>query len=120
MTTETEKLQAKSLDVPEQTRSIGGVLRIDSVSLGDITAMRAAVQPGFHWAEHIKPAVGTELCEARHVGYVLSGGFRVRMADGIERDIEAGEAYNVPPGHDMWVLGNEPYTCVEWDFGGGR
>ena|SRR5579875_3313272 len=120
MTTQTRQLQAKSFDVPDETRNVGSIAWIEALSLGEITAYRATMQPGFHWTEHAKPVVGTDLCQAHHVGYVISGRARVRLADGTEREVAAGDVFDVPPGHDMWVLGDEPYVSVEFDQGGAR
>ena len=72
------------------------------------------MQPGFRWTEHAKPAVGTDLCMVRHTGYVVSGRAIIRMADGTEREVVAGDAFDVPPGHDMWVIGEEPYVAVDF------
>lgn len=114
MTTQTGQIQAKSFDVPDQTRDMAGWGRLEIVDMGRWTAVRGTMKPGFHWTEHARPVVGTDLCQAHHMGYVLSGGFRARLADGTERDYSAGDVFDVPPGHDMWVLGDEPYTCIEF------
>ena len=115
MTTNTRQLQAKSFDIPDEAFPVGNVARVEIVHLGDITANRATMQPGFRWTEHVKPVVGTDLCQIRHTGYVVSGRAGVRMADGTEREVATGDAFDVPPGHDMWVIGDEPYISV--DFG---
>jgi len=120
MTTETGSIQARSFDVPDETRNVSGMARIEVLSLGELTAVRATMQPGFHWTEHARPVAGTDLCQAHHVGYVVSGGARVRLADGTEREVSAGDIFDVPPGHDMWVIGDEPYVSIELDRGGNR
>lgn len=114
MTTQTGQIQAKSFDVPDQIRDIAGMGRLEVITVGDTTAMRGRVQPGFHWTEHAKPIIGTELCQAHHVGYVISGRIRLKLADGTDREISAGDVYDIPPGHDMWVLGDEPYVSIEF------
>jgi quercetin dioxygenase-like cupin family protein len=43
---------------------------------------------------------------------VLSGAAAVKMADGSERVMNAGEFFYVPPGHDSWVVGDEPYVSL--------
>ena len=55
----------------------------------------------------------TDLCQLSHVGHVVSGKLRVSMADGTEKSISAGESYTIPPGHDAWVEGNEPFVGIE-------
>ena len=114
MTTETTQHLAKSFDVPDETIPVGNVARVEIVHLGDVSAHRATFQPGFRWTEHVKPIMGTELCEIPHTGYVVSGRAVIRMADGAEREIAAGDAFDIPPGHDMWVAGNEPYVAVDF------
>jgi quercetin dioxygenase-like cupin family protein len=116
MTTRTAQPQVKSFDVPDESFPVGNVARVEIVHLGDITANRATMQPGFRWTEHVKPAVGTDLCQIRHTGYVVSGRAGVRMADGTEREVAAGEVFDVPPGHDMWVIGDEPYISVDFSL----
>ena len=37
----------------------------------------------------------------------------VRLNNGIQKTITAGESYTIPPGHDAWVEGNEPYVGFE-------
>jgi hypothetical protein len=68
VTTMTKQLQAKSFDVPDEATSVGSRARIESIRLGDITAHRVSFQPGFRWTEHVKPSVGTDLCEVPHTG----------------------------------------------------
>ena len=120
MTTETGTFQAKNFDVPDETRSLGDMARIEVISAGEVQAVRGTMQPGFHWTEHAGPVVGTDLCQVHHVGYVLSGRARVRLADGTEGEVSAGDVFDVPPGHDMWVIGDEPYISVELDRSGNH
>ncbi|MGO9977431.1 MAG: cupin domain-containing protein [Solirubrobacteraceae bacterium] len=106
----------KSFSAPDDTRTTDGGGRIDFLSLGSVTAGRATYQPGWRWSEHMKPTAGTDLCAMTHVGYVVSGRQMVRMADGTELEMSAGDAFVVGPGHDTWVIGDEP--CVTVDFSG--
>lgn len=114
MTTNTRQLQAKSFDVPDKAFPVDNVARVEIVHLGGITANRVTFQPGFRWSDHIKPAVETDLCEIPHTGYVVSGRAGIRMADGTEREVAAGDAFDIPPGHDVWVIGDEPYVAVDF------
>jgi uncharacterized cupin superfamily protein len=57
---------------------------------------------------------GTELCEAPHFQYVISGRMGVRMADGTELEVDAGDVTVLPPGHDAWVIGDEPVVAIDW------
>jgi len=106
----------KSLDRPDESRTPSERGRIDLVTLDQSTVGRAVFQPGWRWSEDVKPAAGTELCEVTHTGYVVSGREGVRMADGTEVELRPGDAFVIAPGHDAWVIGDEP--CVTLDFSG--
>ena len=79
---------------------------------GDIG--RYTFQPGWRWSECIKPVVGTDSCQVEHVGYVVSGSLRVEHDDGSSGEATAGTVYRIAPGHDAWVLGDEPFVGVEF------
>jgi hypothetical protein len=89
--------------------------RIDLVRVGGTTAGRFAFQPGWRWSESIKPVAGTDSCEKRHVGVVASGRLAVRHDDGTELELAAGDAYVIEPGHDAWVVGDEPFIGYEFE-----
>jgi quercetin dioxygenase-like cupin family protein len=109
-------LQVKSLDNPDETRATADKGHVALVTLGEVTIGRSTFHPGWRWAEHVKPIAGTELCQATHTGYVVSGRMVVRMEDGSETEVKAGDAIIIPPGHDAWVVGDEP--CVTIDVSG--
>lgn len=106
----------KSLEHPDESRTPSERGRIDLVTLDHTTVGRATFQPGWRWSEDVKPVAGTELCEVTHTGYVVSGREGVRMADGTEVELGPGDAFVIGPGHDAWVIGDEP--CVTLDFSG--
>ncbi len=109
------RLDAKHLDLgePHQARTIGrGVYTV--VQVGDTLLTREVAQPGWRWSEDIKPTVGTDLCQANHQLYIVSGSFHVLMEDGAQLDLNPGDAAVIPPGHDGWVVGDEP--CETLDF----
>jgi class 3 adenylate cyclase len=111
------RLQAKSFETPDELRSMahGNVKIID---LGDMVVGRLVWEPGWRWSEHVKPIAKTDLCEYHHIGVTLSGAMHVVMRDGSELDITPNAAYEIPPGHDAWVIGDEPYVSL--DFAGMR
>jgi hypothetical protein len=109
-------LIVKSLDRPEESRAPSARGRIDLVALDGLTVARAVFEPGWRWSQDVRPAAGTELCEVAHTGYVVSGHQCVRMADGTEQELGPGDAFMIAPGHDAWVVGDEP--CVTLDFSG--
>jgi class 3 adenylate cyclase len=84
------------------------------VSLGDLTVGRNVHQPGWRWSTHIRPAVGGDWCLGRHVGVILSGRLGVLMEDGAEFEFGPDDVIDVAPGHDSWVIGDEPLVTLEW------
>ena len=107
-----EDFQHKSLDSPDETRTFENG-EVGVVSLGDFTASRLVLEPGWRWSENVRPIAGTDSCQVLHTGYQVSGHLHVRMDDGTEAEVGPGEAYVVPPGHDAWVVGDEPVVTVD-------
>ena len=103
-----------SFDAPDETRSPDKT-ELAVVNLGEVAVGLLVAQPGWSWHDCIKPVVGTESCEARHVGVSMSGQLHVVHNDGTEADISPGEAYVIEPGHDAWVVGDEPFQAYEFD-----
>ena len=87
---------------------------VEVVKLAGGEVGRYTFQPGWRWSEHIKPVVGTESCQTEHVGYVVSGTLHVESDDGTTGDITAGSVYRIAPGHDGWVMGDDPVVVVEF------
>jgi quercetin dioxygenase-like cupin family protein len=106
------KLEARSHDSPDETRTPDKT-RIEVVRLEGFTIGRLNFEPGWRWSECIKPVVGTESCQVSHVGYAVSGRMTIRLNDGSEQVIDAGQSYTIPPGHDAWVEGSEPFVGIE-------
>jgi hypothetical protein len=106
------QFEVKSLDSPDEVRSPDKT-RVEVIRLEGFTLGRFNFQPGWRWSECVKPVVKTDLCQASHVGYAVSGSITVRLNDGTEKTIRPGEAYTIPPGHDAWVEGNEPFVGIE-------
>jgi len=104
--------EAKSHDAPDELRSPSKT-KVEVVRLPGHTVGRFKLEPGWRWSECIKPVVGTDLCRAQHLGYVVSGRLTVRLNDGTEKTIAEGMSYTIPPGHDAWVEGVEPFVCIE-------
>ena len=102
----------KSHDAPDERREPPKT-RVDIVRLEGFTLGRFTFQPGWRWSECIKPVVGTETCQLSHVGYAVSGRIVIRLPDGREEPIRPGESYTIPPGHDAWVDGDEPFVGIE-------
>jgi hypothetical protein len=107
-------LIAKSFDDPDESRTPDKT-KIDVVDLGGPKVARMTAQPGWRWSECIKPVVGGDSCQTHHLGVVVAGQLRVVHSDGAEAEVSAGNAYNIQPGHDAWVVGDEPFVAFEFD-----
>ena len=100
---------------PDEVRSPDKT-KVDVVRMGaGATAARLTLQPGWRWSECIKPVAGTDSCQVRHVGIVQSGAMHVVHDDGTEEDLGPGEAYVIEPGHNAWVVGDEPFIGFEFE-----
>lgn len=103
----------KSLRNPEETITFPSATQT-IVQLGDLTVGRFVAQPGWRWSEHVRPEVGGEWCRARHVGVIISGRMHLISEDGTEMEFGPDDAYDIPPGHDAYVVGDEPLIQIEW------
>jgi quercetin dioxygenase-like cupin family protein len=105
----------KSLDTPDETRPFeGGTGQVEVVTTESGPVGRATFQPGWRWSEHVKPIAQTESCQAPHVGYFVSGRMDVVMDDGQEIEFRPGDFAVIPPGHDAWIVGDEPCVVIDW------
>jgi mannose-6-phosphate isomerase-like protein (cupin superfamily) len=105
--------EAKSIDSATEVREFEKG-RVEIVTAGTTTVTRSTMQPGWRWSECVKPIAGTDSCQVQHNGYAISGQLRVRQDDGTEIEINPGDAYSVPPGHDAAVVGDEPWVGVDF------
>lgn len=103
----------KSLDDPDETIEFQGAAA-HLVEIGDLTIAHLVTQPGWRWSTNHRPIVGGEWCQARHVGVIVSGRLGVQMLDGTEFELTPNDAFDVPPGHDAWTVGDEPCVQIEW------
>ena len=111
------RLSTKRLDKPDEVRSFTNG-RVEIFVIGDVVVGRTIYEPGWRWSVDVGPIAGTELCMYHHLGYVLSGVLHVVLEDGTSLDIGPEEAFEIPPSHEAWVLGDEPWISV--DFAGMR
>jgi class 3 adenylate cyclase len=88
--------------------------RVEVIELDDNVVGLMSYEPGWRWSNDIKPIAGTDFCQFHHLGVTLSGRGHIQMPDGSELEIEPGDVFEVPPGHDAWVVGDEPW--VSYDF----
>jgi class 3 adenylate cyclase len=104
--------QLKSLRSPDDLYRAGKIFE-RSVQIGEQTIGRSTIQPGWRWSVDVRPAVGTVWCTFHHIGIALSGRFHVVMEDGHELEVGPDDVFDIPPGHDAWVVGDEPFESVE-------
>lgn len=108
-------LATKTFDDPDETRPFADKGMAQVVDVGGGVVLKGQFEPGWRWSEHLGPVVGTDSCQSPHHLYVLSGRMRVRMNDGSEGEFGPNAVARIEPGHDAWVVGEEP--CVVVDFG---
>ena len=103
----------KNFDEPDEVIDFPNV-RAQVVDLGDLTVGKMVNEPGWRWSTHMRPTVGGEWCQARHVGFIISGRLGCEFADGTYAEFGAGDVFDIPPGHDGFTVGDEPCVQVEW------
>jgi len=110
-------MQRKSLDLPDETRMLPNG-RTDIWNLGDFVVGRITFQPGWQWSKDVKPIAQTEWCEYHHLGLVMEGKLHYITPDGLEMEVGPGRLYEILPGHDAWVVGDQ--VVIQYDFAGMR
>jgi hypothetical protein len=108
-----KKAELKSLGRPDEVRQFPRG-RLELIQIGGATVGRAVLEPGWRWADSVRPIAKTSSCEAPHFQYHVSGILRVRMDDGTEFDCRAGDISLLPSGHDAWVVGDEPVVVIDF------
>ncbi len=109
----TAQAEQKSFSTPDETRTFSHGA-VDLVKIGGAEIGRLTLQPGWRWSDHVKPIAGTDMCEAPHFQYHVSGTLQIVMADGSEVTARPGDGTALPQGHDAWVVGTEPVVVVDW------
>ena len=103
----------KRFDQPDEVREFDKG-RFELVNLGGMTIGRATYQPGWRWSVDVGADMGARSCHVEHVGMVISGCATAAMDDGTVIEMRAGDVFYVPPGHDSWVVGDEPYVSLHF------
>jgi quercetin dioxygenase-like cupin family protein len=109
------RLVRKSFDSPEEVRKFNGdsgQLELLNLEAGPVG--RATFEPGWKWSQHVQPIAKTSSCEAAHTCYFVSGRMKVVMDDGEEMEYGPGDFASMAPGHDAWIVGDEPCVVVDW------
>lgn len=105
--------EAKSLRRPEQVRRLPNG-RIETVSHRETTIGRFSLEPGWRWSRDVRPIAQTHSCQIHHLGVVLKGRLRVETDAGEVCEFEVDDVYDIPPGHDATVVGDETFEAIEF------
>jgi hypothetical protein len=111
------RLQARPIGAPDEVRTFPNG-RLEIFALDDVIIGRTIFQPGWHWATDVKPIAGTASCQYHHLGVCVSGRLGIRMDDGTTFEIGSNTVFDIPAGHDGWVIGDDPWET--YDFAGMR
>ncbi len=103
----------RRFDEPDERRDFP-LGRFELVQIGGMTVGRAEYEPGWRWSEHVGAAQGVNSCEVAHLGLVVSGRNRIEMDDGRIIDLGPGDLFEIGPGHDSWVVGDESYVSIHF------
>src|SRR6185437_3435039 len=108
-----QKVVLKRFEKPDEIRTFEKG-KFELVRIGGMTIGRATYEPGWRWSEHVGKSLGQKECMVEHVGMVLSGCATAAMSDGTVIELHAGEMFYIPPGHDSWVVGSQPYVSLHF------
>jgi mannose-6-phosphate isomerase-like protein (cupin superfamily) len=103
----------RRFEAPDEVRAFPKG-RFELVRIGGMTIGRATYEPGWRWSADVGAEAGLASCHVEHVGLVVSGCAAVGMDDGAVHEMRAGDLFYVPPGHDSWVVGDEPYVSLHF------
>lgn len=106
-------LEHKNFSAPDEVREFSNG-NVDNLHLDSGTVGRFVLRPGWKWSNDVKPVAGTDWCEVAHFSYQVSGTLHLVMKDGSHHEAGPGAVTYVPPGHDAWVVGDEPVVLVDW------
>jgi len=108
-----QDVMLKAFEHPDDVRNFEKG-RFEVVRIGGMTIGRATYAPGWRWSVHVGAALGQTTCQVEHVGMVLSGTATAAMDDGRVFEMKAGDVFYIPPGHDSWVVGDQPYVSLHF------
>ena len=111
-------IEINDFSSPDEVRRPDPTVAVEVVKMTPGEIGRYTFQPGWRWSEHIKPVVGGTACQTEHIGYLVTGTMGIETADGTMAEVRAGSVYHIDPGHDGWVIGDEPVVVIE--FQGAR
>jgi len=103
----------KRFEKPDEVRTFEKG-KFELVHMGKMTIGRATYETGWKWSMHVGAATGAKSCLVEHVGMVISGCATAAMDDGRVIEMRAGDVFYIGPGHDSWVVGDEPYVSLHF------
>jgi hypothetical protein len=109
------QLAVKNFKHPDESLDLSGHGKRDTVMIDGMPVELSEFRKGWRWSNDVKPIAGTDSCQMHHLGYCVEGHLAVHMNDGTDKDIHAGDAFEIPPGHDAEVVGDDSVVLV--DFG---
>jgi hypothetical protein len=107
-----DKMTKKNIEAADEVRTFPKG-RLELVKVGGVVFGKATLLPGWKWSESVRDLAGTGSCMAPHTQYHISGRLHVLMDDGSEDEFGPGDFGNIPPGHDAWVVGDEPVVVID-------
>jgi hypothetical protein len=113
------KAETKSLDTPDEQPALPKS-SVDVVTLDGHTVSRLRLEKGWRWSNDWRPVVKTTSCRIHHDGVIVSGTLHFELDDGSAVECAPGTVYSIPPGHDAWVVGDEPVQAIHWRHPGAR
>jgi hypothetical protein len=106
-------IESRSFDQPDETNNLEKTT-IERVGLAGGQIQRTTFQPGWRWTENIGPVAKTDRCQVDHMAYVASGRLSMEHEDGSTGEVKPGDVFRLAPGHDAWVVGEEPVLLIEF------
>jgi hypothetical protein len=103
----------KRFEQPDEVRTFEKG-KFEIIRIGGMTIGRATYESGWRWSMHVGPATGASRCSVEHVGIVISGRATAAMDDGTITEMRPGDVFHIAPGHDSWVVGDEPYVSLHF------
>ncbi|HET9408292.1 MAG TPA: cupin domain-containing protein [Candidatus Sulfotelmatobacter sp.] len=103
----------KRFEHPDEVRNFEKG-KFELVNVGGMTIGRATYEPGWKWSQHVGKATGAKSCAVEHVGMVVAGRATAAMDDGRVFEMKPGDLFYIAPGHDSWVVGDEPYVSLHF------
>ncbi len=107
------KVEARSIDKPDETRTFPNGM-VEMITVAGTMVTRTRFEPGWRWANDVKPIAQTDKCMFLHQGYCISGSAIIQADDGSETTVSSGDVYVIEPGHEAWVTSDEPWITVDF------